>query len=180
LHVEVESLEIINYPDPRLRQAGKPIGEITAEVRAVARKMLELMKEADGVGLAAPQVGLAWRLFVSNPTGEAGGEEVYINPRLTRLAGLIESEEGCLSIPNLTGTVRRAAEVTIEAIDLAGQAFERTATALPARIWQHETDHLDGKLIIDRFTEADKLKSRRTLRQLEKDFKERGGKLKAK
>src|SRR5215470_593222 len=66
--LDVEKLEIINYPDPRLRQAGKPVEEVTPQVRAVARRMLELMKEADGVGLAAPQVGLAWRMFVSNPT----------------------------------------------------------------------------------------------------------------
>jgi peptide deformylase len=174
--MDVERLHIINYPDPRLRQAGKPIAAITPEVRAVARRMLELMKEADGVGLAAPQVGLAWRLFVCNPTGEPEGAEVYVNPRLMNLTGLIESEEGCLSIPNITGTIRRAGEATIVATDLDGRAVERTAQALAARVWQHEVDHLDGKLIIDRFTEADKLKARRTLRQLEKEFKERQGK----
>jgi len=171
LKINVEKLAIINYPDPRLRQVAAPIDEITPLVRRVASRMLELMVEADGVGLAAPQVGLPWRVFVSNPRGEDASDMVFINPRLSDQSGLIDSDEGCLSIPHVNGVIRRAQKVSITATDLEGREFSLTGADLLARIWQHETDHLDGKLIIDRFNEADKLKARRALKQLEADYK---------
>lgn len=180
MKVNVEKLAIINYPDPRLRQVAAPIEAITPLVRQVAARLLELMVEADGVGLAAPQVGLSWRMFVSNPRGESSKDMVFINPRLSDKAGLIDSDEGCLSIPHVNGVIRRAEEVTITAMNLDGREFKLTGKALLARIWQHETDHLDGKLIIDRFNEADKLKARRALKQLEADYKKLRPKAKAK
>src|SRR5262245_51416967 len=115
--IDVERLRIIKYPDPRLRQVTEPISEVTPLVRDVARKMLELMVADDGVGLAAPQVGLPWRMFVSNPSGEPGEQQVFVNPHLRDLMGSLESEEGCLSIPNVNGIVRRGSEVTIVATD---------------------------------------------------------------
>ncbi len=180
MKLNVEKLAIINYPDPRLRQVAEPIEAITPLVQQVVKRMLELMVEADGVGLAAPQVGLSWRLFVSNPRGEAAKDMVFINPRLSDRSGLIDSDEGCLSIPHVNGVIRRAGEVTITATNLEGREFKLTGTELLARIWQHETDHLDGKLIIDRFSEADKLKARRSLKQLEADYKKSRPKAKAK
>ncbi len=168
---QIARLTVIEYPDPRLRTKAAPVATVTETIRLVAERMLDLMREHKGVGLAAPQVGLSWRLFVCNLTGEPQDDQVYVNPRLTDLEGEIESEEGCLSIPGVTVTIRRAARASIVATDLDGRPVERTGTELPARCWQHEVDHLDGRLILDRMSEADRVATRKTLRQLETDFR---------
>ncbi|MBC7772372.1 MAG: peptide deformylase [Pyrinomonadaceae bacterium] len=174
-------LSIVQYPDPILRHKAKPVQEITAEVKAVAERMIQLMLEAEGVGLAAPQVGLAWRLFVAHvPEGEDRSvtavppsatlmPQVYINPVLSKPLGGIEPfEEGCLSLPEIRGEVYRPPTITITAMGLDGITFTRTATGLLARCWQHEIDHLDGTLIIDRMTQISRLKNRSLLRAMEK------------
>jgi peptide deformylase len=169
--INVERLTIIKYPDPRLRKAAAPIERLDAQVERVARKMLELMRGRRGIGLAGPQVGLPWRLFVCNLTGEPVDDSVFINPRLINLAGEIVAEEGCLSIPDVVVTVRRAAEATLIASDLNGRPIERSGRDLAARCWQHEVDHLDGRLILDRMSESDRIATRRALKQLEAEFK---------
>lgn len=164
-----QQLTIINYPNKVLRAKAKPVSKITAEVKAVAVKMLELMHQAPGVGLAAPQVGLSWRLFVACPTGQAEDDRVFINPVLTRPSRtLSEREEGCLSLPGITGLVRRPKTITVTATDLEGQEFTLTSDDLPACVWQHETDHLDGVLILDRMDKADRLANQKLLRDLER------------
>ncbi len=173
------SLRIQHYPAPVLRQKGEPI-ELSDEVAGVARRMIELMREADGIGLAAPQVGLSWRLFVCHvPEGQgrsasdsppsANAEpEVYINPTLSDPLGPPEpGEEGCLSLPDITGEVLRPPTITIAATDLEGRPFQRTATGLLARCWQHEMDHLDGVLILDRMLQKWRVKNRSAIRALE-------------
>jgi peptide deformylase len=166
--VAAEKLKIVRYPDPILRAKARPLTDITEEIRAVARRMIELMHEAEGVGLAAPQVGLSWRLFVANATGEEGDDRIFVNPTLTAPSEQIDArEEGCLSIPDVRGEIRRPKAITIEALDEFGRPFTLTSDALPARIWQHETDHLDGILIIDRMSTLDKLANRRKLKGLE-------------
>jgi len=138
---------------------------VTDEVRAVADRMLELMHEADGVGLAGPQVGLDWRLFVAN-WGE--GDRVYINPELHDPAAQSDrAEEGCLSIPDVRAEITRPVGVTIAALNAAGEPVRESSEHLPARIWQHETDHLDGRLILDRMTPMDRKINRRTIAALE-------------
>src|SRR5205085_1951836 len=130
-----------------------------------------LMREAEGIGLAAPQVGIPWRLFVAHvPPGESRTPEsdpptattdpvVYVNPVLSAPAGPLDPfEEGCLSLPEVTGEVLRPAQITINATDLEGRPFTRSGAGLLARCWQHETDHLDGILIIDRMTQLSRLK----------------------
>jgi len=172
--VNAEQLKIVYYPDPVLRRPAEAVAEVTDEVRAVARRMIELMHEARGVGLAAPQVGLSWRLFVVNPTGDAGDDRVYINPELadaSRITG--RHEEGCLSIPGVTGQIMRPTAIGIEATDLEGGRFADQSDELLARIWQHEYDHLDGVLILDRMTPIDKKAARRGLEALEADYKPR-------
>ena len=165
--VDVARLEILKYPHPLLRTAGVPIGAIDQTVRAVAARMLELMHEAEGAGLAAPQVGLSWRMFVTKAQ-EQHPELVYINPRLTRLGGdMVLRFEGCLSLPGFDVEIRRPAQVTITALDLDGMEFTLTDDQLLARVWQHESDHLDGILIIDRMTTLDRIATRRALRELE-------------
>jgi len=174
------SLAILSYPNPALRSRGRPLAEVTDEVRAVALRMIEIMHQAPGIGLAAPQVGLPWRLFVADvppreddPSGEipnaTEGPFVYINPELSHPAGTPEFfEEGCLSLPDIRGRVLRPPTITITATDLSGRRFSQTGTGLLARCWQHEADHLDGRLIIDRMRQIDRIKARPAIRQLEK------------
>ncbi|MFW5683013.1 MAG: peptide deformylase [Phycisphaeraceae bacterium] len=163
-------LRIVKYPDPVLRQPADPVGEVSDEVRGVAHRMLALMHEAPGVGLAAPQVGLSWRMFVANPTGEPGNDRVFINPEIVDASRDVAAmEEGCLSLPEIRGEVQRPRRVTVRAIGLDGEPFELTSEELPARVWQHENDHLDGVLIIDKMTRMDRLANRRPLKALEAD-----------
>ncbi|MEX0655623.1 MAG: peptide deformylase [Phycisphaeraceae bacterium] len=167
--VDPQTLRIVHYPEPVLRRKAKPVEAVTGEVRAVAARMIELMHEAQGVGLAAPQVGLAWRLFVANVTGEPGDDRIYINPVLREPSRATEPhDEGCLSIPHVTAEVTRPLAITIDALDEQGKPFTLTAEGLPARVWQHETDHLDGVLILDRMTPADRIANKRAIRELER------------
>lgn len=164
-------LAIVLYPDPVLRHQAAPVAEITAEVRQVAADMLRLMHEAPGVGLAAPQVGLAWRLFVANPSGEAGDDRVYINPELVGPIGPLEpSEEGCLSLPGIRVEVSRPQAITIRALGLDGKLFEETSGGLLARIWQHEFDHLNGRLIIDKMSRLDRVMNTKKIKELELEY----------
>jgi len=143
--------------------------------------MIELMGEAGGIGLAATQVGLAWRLFVAHvPPGDDRSAEddpasatehplVCINPVLSEPSAELEThEEGCLSLPDINGDVIRPARITISATDLTGRAFSLRAQGLLARCWQHELDHLEGVLIIDRMTQISRMKNRAAVRDLER------------
>ncbi|MEM9415674.1 MAG: peptide deformylase [Planctomycetota bacterium] len=166
--VDPASLVIVHYPAQVLREVARPVPEVTDHIRAVAAKMLELMHAAPGVGLAAPQVGLPWRMFVANPTGEAGDDRVYINPEIVSTAGgRAARDEGCLSLPEVTVEVTRPEQATIRALNLDGEAFEDSADDLLARIWQHEYDHLNGALIIDKMSTIDRMANKRALRALE-------------
>lgn len=150
-------MEIVVYPHPALRWKSKPVQEINSDVRRVVAEMLELMYAHKGIGLAANQVALPWRLFVLNLTGdpaEKDEEVVFINPEILKRKGTVEAEEGCLSFPGLYGNVRRSANIVVEAFDLQGNAFEVAGDDLAARAVQHENDHLDGVLFIDRMTET--------------------------
>ncbi len=168
MSVKAESLRIRTYPDPVLREPATTIQRVDDEVRAVAGRMLELMHEVRGVGLAAPQVGLSWRLFVINVTGEPGHDRVFVNPSLHEPARLTEPrDEGCLSIPGITVEVTRPISVRVKATDLDGQPIDELADGVLARALQHEHDHLEGRLIIDRMTPADRMANRRALKELE-------------
>jgi peptide deformylase len=137
-------MQIVHYPHPALRWKSKPVTEINAELRADVARMFELMYEAKGVGLAANQVALPYRLFIVNASGDpelADEELVFINPEIIKRTG---SEEG---------QVRRAEEIVVEAFDLSGVGFEMTLDELGARVVQHETDHIDGVLFVDRMTD---------------------------
>ncbi len=163
----LDELTIINYPDPRLRERCAPVTEFNGELEALARRMLELMRERRGVGLAAAQVGVPLRLFVMNMTGQPDGDRAYVNPEIRDAVQMREAEEGCLSIPEVTVTVRRAHSCRLVARTLSGEPVELEGEGLQARVWQHETDHLDGVLILDRMGPGDALATRRALRELE-------------
>jgi len=166
----IEKLRIVKYPDPVLKKRTGEVTEFTAGLRALADRMLELMRQAEGVGLAAPQVGVLLRLFVCNPTGEPGHDMVCVNPKLSRLDGADDAPEGCLSLPGVTVTMRRAVGVTLDACGVSGKPFRVPGEGLLARVWQHEYDHLDGRLIVDRMSETDQIANRRAIRQLKEDY----------
>jgi peptide deformylase len=150
-------MEIVHYPHPALSWKSKPLTDISADLRSSVREMFDLMYEAKGIGLAANQVALPLRLFLINVTGDKDVSEeefVFINPRIVQRQGSEEGEEGCLSLPELYGQVRRAEQIVVEAYDLQGQPFEMDLTEMPARVVQHETDHLDGIIFPDRMTEV--------------------------
>ena len=166
-----EQLRIVLHPDPVLRKKAKPVDPIDTTVQVVAEKMLQLMHEAPGVGLAAPQVGLSWRMFVANasPDQNPAEDRVFVNPTLSEAGSEVEPyEEGCLSLPDIRADIRRPKQITITAQDLDGQTFSLTSDQLPARVWQHEYDHLEGVLILDRMSPIDRMANRRALRELER------------
>jgi peptide deformylase len=165
-----EDLRIIYWPDPRLKKVAQPVAEFDQSLRELAFRMIELMREARGVGLAAPQVGRNLRLFVINPTGQPEDVRIYVNPELVDLGDQEEGEEGCLSIPDLHINVMRSKNARIRAHDLEGRQFEEAASGYIPRIWQHETDHLNGILLIDRMGPVAKLANRRLLKDLETKY----------
>lgn len=154
------------YPDPILRKKAKPIERIDETVQAVAARMLQLMHEVKGAGLAAPQVGLDWRMFVvAGQDGEV--DSVFVNPEVTATSrDLVSHEEGCLSLPGLTADVRRPSVVRITARTLDDEPIEQTNDDYLARVWQHEYDHLEGVLIIDRMSPMDRIANRRFLKEM--------------
>lgn len=165
-----ENLMIIRYPDPRLKKVCEPVTEFNADLKALAERMFILMRGAKGVGLAAPQVGITKRLFVMNHTGEPGDDRVYVNPVLTAIDGEAESEEGCLSLPDIHINVIRANKVRLDAQDLDGAPISLEKEGFEARVWQHETDHLLGIMLTDRMSFTDKMKHRRRLKELSAAF----------
>jgi peptide deformylase len=166
----IEHLQICLYPHPILSKVAKPIEVITPEVIALANKMIDLMHTASGIGLAAPQVGVSLRLFVMNPGGEAGEDIILINPKLDNFEGQSEIEEGCLSIPGVHCEIQRSATCMVRAQDLTGIFFEFNCEALISHVVQHENDHLDGVLIIDKLSTLQKMKYRKVIKELERDF----------
>jgi len=170
------SLEIIQYPHPTLRHKSKPLKRVDAELRQLIAEMFELMYEHEGVGLAANQVDLPYRLFVSNVEGDPAikdAECVFINPVLSGGHDQSEDEEGCLSIPGLRAQVKRNSKIKIQAYDLSGNEISGEVDGLMARIVQHETDHLDGVLFIDRLGPAQQLGFRDQLEEFELAYQSR-------
>jgi peptide deformylase len=151
-------MQIVSYPHPALRWKSRDVTRIDDTLRNVVSRMFELMYDSKGIGLAANQVGLPLRLFVVNVSGDPekkDEEVVFINPVIRNRSGSAVGEEGCLSLPGLYADVARPETITVEAFDLDGQPFRIKIDDLPARVIQHETDHLDGVLFIDRIDETD-------------------------
>lgn len=165
-----DDLKIIYWPDPRLLKMSKPVETFDPSLRALAQRMFILMREAKGVGLAAPQVGQNIRLFVMNPTGEPQDDRVYVNPMLTNADGEEEGEEGCLSLPGIHVNVLRNESVHISARDLENNPIEQDAAGYIARIWQHEYDHLNGTLLTDRMGPVARMANRKILADLKADY----------
>lgn len=168
--VDIKSLEIIKYPDPRLRGPCVAVDTVDDDLQRLVEKMFELMFAARGVGLAAAQVGVCVQLFVSSPTVSDDDRHVYLSPEIISAEGSQVEEEGCLSLPGILSKIKRAKTVTIRATGLDGQVFEQTGEDLVARVFQHEMDHIEGRLLLDRMGTVAKLTNRQTLKELENDF----------
>lgn len=168
-------MRIVHYPHPALRHKSKPISTIDRELHLNVGRMKELMYEAKGLGLAAPQVALPFQLLVMNITGDPNQpekEEVFVNPIIVDKKGVIDDEEGCLSFPGLYQNVRRAEAIKVQAYDLKGNPVEKIVKGLEARAWQHEIDHLNGVLFIDMMGPIAKLAARGSVKDFERKFKE--------
>ncbi len=169
-NADLSSLEIVKYPDPRLGELCEPVETVDDSVRALAERMLELMFVSQGVGLAAPQVGVSVRLLVASPEYDPDETMVLINPEIIAAEGSIDSEEGCLSLPGVICHIMRSERIIVRAIGLDGEAFELTPTGLAVRVIQHEIDHLNGMLLVDRMGSVARLSNRRALKDLEEQF----------
>lgn len=167
----MEKPSILKYPDPRLRRIARPVTEITDEIRERIAVMFEVMVEDRGIGLAAPQIGWDLRLFVMNTTGNDEDNLALINPEITERSGRSKGEEGCLSLPKIFAKVERPSKIVVEAMSLEGEEIVVEADGLVGRCIQHELDHLEGILFIDRVSPASKRSLKRKLQRLEDEFR---------
>ena len=161
---------ITHYPTAVLREKAQPITEINDKIRVLAERMIDIMVETKGVGLAGPQAGVNLRLFVVSIDGTKESAKVYINPTINTEGKVVTNEEGCLSLPGICGNINRYSKCTVTATDLDGNEFTEVGEGLLARAFQHEFDHLEGTMIKDRLGYAAKLRARRRLKQLENEY----------
>jgi peptide deformylase len=165
-------LQILEFPDPRLRIRAQPVTQVDASLRELVDDMFETMYAAPGIGLAATQVNVAKRLLVLDISEKRDQPLVLINPDVVAREGVEETEEGCLSVPGVYDKVTRAEKIRVRALDRDGKPLDFAADGLLAVCIQHEIDHLDGKLFVDYLSE---LKRTRIRKKLEKERKERPG-----
>lgn len=167
-------MKIVHYPHPSLRHKARLVTTIDKKINLAVGEMFDLMYQARGLGLAATQVALPYQLLVMNVTGDPEqkeGEGVFINPKLVERQGTQEDSEGCLSFPGLFQKIRRARTVKVAAYTLKGEPVEIVASDLEARAWQHEIDHLNGVLFIDKMGMIAKLAARGDVARFERDFR---------
>ncbi len=166
-------MQIVKYPHPTLRHKSQPLKRVDAELRKAIAEMFELMYQHRGIGLSANQVDLPYRVFILNVTGDAAAkdqEHVLINPTILKQSGNVEAEEGCLSFPDIYAPVRRSERIVAVAYNLAGEEMRYEVDGLFARAFQHENDHLDGMLFIDRLSPSHLLNIKDDLLALEAEF----------
>ena len=161
-------LNILEYPDPRLRTKARPVEVVDDEIRRLVDDMLETMYAAPGIGLAATQVDVHQRVLVLDVSDTKDAPHCYINPEIIEVDGDTVGEEGCLSVPGITEPVPRAEKIRVRALGRDGQVFEQAADGLLAVCIQHEMDHLEGKLFVDYLSQ---LKRQRIKKKLVKSRK---------
>jgi len=159
-------MTVLQYPDERLRKVAQQIEKVDDDIRSVIDDMFETMYEEQGVGLAASQVDVHKRLFVTDCSEDQNEPLAFINPEITETEGHFKNDEGCLSFPGVYAKVERAEKITVTALDKNGERFSRSAEGLLAICIQHELDHLDGKLFVDYLSP---LKRERIRKKLEKE-----------
>ena len=150
----------------------KPVEAINEDIRQLADRMADIMVDSKGIGLAGPQAGVNLRIFVVSIDGSKENAKASINPMIKVEGAIVTNEEGCLSLPGLYGKIKRYAKCTVTATDLDGNAFTEVGEGLLARAFQHEYDHLEGRMIKYRLSQAAKLRARRQIKQLEAEYEE--------
>ncbi|HGJ67390.1 TPA: peptide deformylase [bacterium] len=163
-------LSITKYGNDVLRKVAEPVEEINDEIKQIVDDMLEAMYKFEGVGIAAPQIGISKRIIIvdTEPSNPSSKPIVLINPEIVERYGEMNMEEGCLSVPEVRGDVKRAEKVVVEGLDLEGNKLRIEATDLSARAFQHEIDHINGTLFIDHLGRLKKQLIKNQLRKIEK------------
>ncbi len=174
------TLKVVHYPEPVLRKRAVEVGRVDEHVLEVIASMFQTMYEDRGVGLAAPQVGLAQRILVINPTGDPAqkSEELaLVDPVLVDRSGSsVRMEEGCLSFPGIFAEIERPDRCRVKALDPEGRAIELSLEGFTSRVVQHEYDHLEGVLLVDRMSPAEKVRHKAALEELVLEYKSRRSK----
>ena len=170
----MSSKKIVKYGSNVLREVAQPVDAITDEVKHIVKDMLDTMYKEDGVGLAAPQIGISKRIVVIDisPHDPSAKPMALINPEIVEREGQAEAEEGCLSVPEIRGGVKRAEKVIVEALDLDGNKMRIEAQELLARALQHEIDHINGRIFVDHLSRLKQQLIRKQLRKIEAESKE--------
>lgn len=171
-NIDLENLQLRYYPDPVLRKPARCLtpDEISPNLVRLSERMIELMVKSAGIGLAAPQIGLPIRLIVLSITGKFDDAFALINPELSSFQGVSEIEEGCLSVPGVHGKVRRSQVCQAKGLDLDGNETVIEAADLSATVLQHETDHLNATLFIDRLSTLGRFAARKSIKALEDKY----------
>lgn len=171
---EALEYQLTLYPDPVLRKVARPVTAFDAEIERLVEGMFARMRASKGVGLAAPQVGIGQRILVLNGSGEPADDLALLNVEiLERFGPPTLLDEGCLSFPGIYAEVERPDGCRVRATDVQGRPFERTFTGFESRIVQHEYDHLEGVLLVDRMSPADKLRNKAALEEMVARYKAR-------
>jgi len=168
--IDVDKCKITRYPKDVLAKPSKPIEQIDDTIKKLAGKMIDIMMDYKGIGLAAPQAGVPLRMFVIALDGKRESARVYINPTVTTEGTLENLDEGCLSVPQVHTKVKRYSKCTVTATDLDGNEFTEDAQDLYARCLQHEYDHIEGVTIVNRMGTAAKIVHRRKLKKLAEEL----------
>jgi peptide deformylase len=167
--IDISKCKMTRYPEEVLRVASKPVEEINDNIRQLVEKMYQLMLEHKGVGFAAPQAGVALRIFIISLDGSREQLKVFINPSVTPDGPLETTEEGCLSVPGLWPKIRRYTKAKVTATGLDGREFTDQAEGLYARALQHENDHIEGMTILNRMGSAARIAHRKLIKKLEEE-----------
>lgn len=166
----MDSLEIVLYPDPVLRQPAKTVENFDADLISLVERMKKTMVESEGVGLAAPQIGRSVRVLVLSEDGTPENARALINPKVELSGKRGRETEGCLSFPGIYAEIERPDKIRIDAVDERGEPQIFEADGWLSRIIQHEYDHLEGRLFIDRMSAADRVRIKRDLENLREDY----------
>jgi peptide deformylase len=170
--IDFENCRITHYPAEVLAVRAGEVEKIDDSIRRLVEKMIDIMLENKGVGLAAPQAGVPLRLFIVSLTGTREDVKVYVNPTVTPSGKVEPMEEGCLSVPGIFTKIRRYTRCKVAATDLEGNEFTEEAEGLHARALQHEYDHIEGTTIVKRMSQTARIMHRRQLKRLDQDREE--------
>jgi peptide deformylase len=172
--IDVEKCHITHYPAEVLGKASQPVEKIDDNIRRLAARMLDIMIEQKGIGLAAPQAGVSLRLFIISLDGSRENVLAYVNPTVKPEGSLVENEEGCLSVPGIFTKIKRYSQATVTATDLDGKTFTEKGEGLYARALQHEFDHIEGVTIVNRMPMTARIAHRKQLKMLEEEYNDVG------